>query len=232
MTVEAYWARLFALDERELGEPGLRVVPHAALATYQGVWLWWHGDSTIVDVSPDRLLEAVTRAEEWSSAPPRTAAELREFMGQPRATVIGPAYHGAAECVSATAVDGCQITEVDPVTLEGFATLADTDPQGWRGGGLDGRREAVFGALYGGREAALCNYKIDGADGARIGVFTAPEFCGKGIGRAVASACAANAAERGFLALWQTLESNVPSVRLAESIGFKRAGNHLALQLQ
>ena len=152
MTVDAYWARFFGLNERELGEPGLRVVPHAALAAYQGVWLWWHGDSTILDVPPDRLSEAVTRAEEWSSTPPRTAAELREFMGQPGATVIGPAYHGAAESVSAITVDGCEITEVDPATLDGFATLADTDPEGWRDGSFGGRCEAVFGAIYGGVE--------------------------------------------------------------------------------
>ena len=232
MTADEYWARFFGLERGELGQPGLKVVPHAALGAYHGVWVWWHGDCTIVDVPSGRQSEATTRAEEWSSAQLRTVAGLKEFMGQPEATVIGPAYHGAVESVSATPVYGCQITEVDPATLERFAALADTDPEGWRDGSFGGRCEAVFGAVLRGREAALCNFKIDGAGGARIGVFTAPAFRGRGIGRAVASTCAAMAIERGYLALWQTLESNAGSVRLAEAIGFRRAGNHLALRLQ
>ena len=124
------------------------------------------------------------------------------------------------------------MSAVDPESLGAFEELAQTDSDGWRDSSCGEKCEALFGAVYHGQPAALSNYKIDRGGGARIGVFTAPEFRGRGIGRAVASACASRATDRRPLVLWQTLESNVASVRLAESIGFARAGNHLALRLE
>ena len=99
MTVDEYWARFFGIEETELRQSGLWVVPHAALGAYQGVWVWWHGDCTVVDVPSDRLSEVTADAGEWSPAKLRTIEGLREFMDRPGACVIGPAYHGAAESI-------------------------------------------------------------------------------------------------------------------------------------
>lgn len=63
-------------------------------------------------------------------------------------------------------------------------------------------------------------------------IMTHPTFRGGGRGAAVASAVVAAALSNGKLLLYQTLESNEASVRLALSLGYERYANHVAVRLR
>ena len=78
---------------------------------------------------------------------------------------------------------------------------------------------------------ALAGYKTWPCDIAHIHVVAHPEFRGRGFGRAVVAHIAGVALDSGLTPQYRTLESNRPSIRVAESLGFVHFASSVAVRL-
>ena len=62
-------------------------------------------------------------------------------------------------------------------------------------------------------------------------VVTHPAFRGCGFGRSAVAHVAQRAIEAGLVAQYRTLQANTPSVRIAESLGFRQYAASVAVRL-
>lgn len=77
-----------------------------------------------------------------------------------------------------------------------------------------------FGAVNGGRLVCWCSTEYLSEDRAGIGIATHPGMRRKGIAALTAATCVAECLRRGVVPFWDCKVENLPSVRLAEKLGF------------
>jgi predicted GNAT family acetyltransferase len=76
------------------------------------------------------------------------------------------------------------------------------------------------GVYHGNELVALAGYEVWGEMIAHIAVVTHPAFRGRGFGRCAVAHVARAALAAGLIPQYRTLESNLASIRVAESLGF------------
>jgi hypothetical protein len=77
---------------------------------------------------------------------------------------------------------------------------------------------------------ALAGSEIWGGCIAHISIITHPDFRGRGFGRSAGAHSAAGAISAGFIPQYRTLDSNLPSMRIAEALGFCRYATSLSIR--
>jgi RimJ/RimL family protein N-acetyltransferase len=87
----------------------------------------------------------------------------------------------------------------------------------------------VFVVSRRGRVVAAAGWRRWPDDVAHLGVLTAPQARGRGLGRAVASAATAHALEAHLLPQWRARPE--PSRRIANSLGFQELGAQISIRL-
>jgi predicted GNAT family acetyltransferase len=120
------------------------------------------------------------------------------------------------------------LQDSDRAAFEEFRAAGESS---WSDSGLDEAvqwRQAYF---EDGQITALAGYRAWSDAAGDPCVLTRREFRRGGRAKAVVSAVVATALARGKLVLYQTLESNVASVRTAFSLGYDRYATHLAVRL-
>jgi predicted GNAT family acetyltransferase len=86
--------------------------------------------------------------------------------------------------------------------------------------------------LSGGNSRRLLATKYGAARIAHIAVVTHPSHRGRGYGKAAVAHLAARAIAEGLLPQYRTLDSNQPSLRIAEALGFQRYATSVAVRLK
>lgn len=79
--------------------------------------------------------------------------------------------------------------------------------------------------------AALATYEVWGGRLAHIGVVTHPVHRGRGHGRSAVAHLARMALAAGLIPQYRALESNIPSIRIAEALGFRCFATSVAVRL-
>lgn len=225
-----YWGSFFGLPPQELAHPGLRVVPHAGLGDYPGAWIFWRGDTVLLS-APEELvpdLQAAT-AKEAACAP----AELSRHFRACTERLIGPAYQGFLDPIWFRPSEDSAAAPLLPGDPRLQALCTACDPQEWSHAGIDsGRPEPCFGYRLGDRLVAAAQNAYWAEATVSPGLIVHPDYRGRGYGKAVLSAVVSDALRQDHLVLYQTLSSNTPAIRAAESLGFRPYATHLAIRFR
>jgi GNAT superfamily N-acetyltransferase len=157
---------------------------------------------------------------------------LRQVFGAAVDQIIGPAWVGYA--------DG---SDVRPAPTMGTRVLGAQDlpelqrlaaacgPTAWEHSGIDPARPPVFGCFAGEVLAAAGMLERWGDRLLQVGIVTHPGYRGRGHGKAVVSAMTAHGLATGGVVQYRTLQANLPSVGIAQALGFQRFAQTLAVRL-
>jgi len=135
----------------------------------------------------------------------------------------GSDYAGAGVAIPS----GCRVVPIDGALL-GDGDVGGVEPVreeiGWMWPSLERflARGFGFAALAGGRVVAWCTAEYVSAGRCGIGIETIPLFQRQGFATATAAAFLAECRARGLVAHWESWLDNLPSVRVAEKLGFER----------
>jgi RimJ/RimL family protein N-acetyltransferase len=146
--------------------------------------------------------------------------------------VLGPAwlaYADVSDFNPATTEAVKLLSAEDDGLLRAFAS--DCSELDWEHSGIEFGHSPIFGYFTDGKILAATNYEVWGARIAHIGVVTHPSYRGKGYGRAVVSAAADYALGHDLIAQYRTLESNLPSVAVGRSVGFRHYASTIKVVL-
>jgi GNAT superfamily N-acetyltransferase len=230
--IGTHWATRFGCPVELLAGPEITAVEHAALARWEGAYLFVHGDACILSV-PDRFLPTVQHAINGQNLAavftPEFAAAL---FGDRVDRVIGPAWLGYADRTDFHQVDTSNIRPLTPndrKTLRRFARDCGDD---WRDSGIDLDQSLVFGRFIDGTLVAAGTVEPVSDQILNVGIVTHSDHRNRGHGRAVVCALTQYGLDRGAVMQYRTLESNASSLRIARQIGYQQYGRTIAVRLK
>lgn len=226
-TATRYWAAHFGESGEHLISEPFRLVTHRGeLEGYHGVFALFREGSVVVSLPPERAdpLRALLSLPPLVDSPER----LIDALAPVATRIVGPAWIGYATEVPLPMPPARALSADDQ---EALACLREgCTPIDWDHGGssLD---QPCSGVFVDGRLAALAGYEIWGGTIAHIAVVSHPDLRGRGYGRGAVAHLAARALTTGLLPQYRTLDANIPSVRVAETLGFHRFATSVAVRL-
>ncbi|MCC6641636.1 MAG: hypothetical protein IT386_10800 [Deltaproteobacteria bacterium] len=217
--IDAVWAQRLGCDATLLRAPGV----HCVEARGEGarrVFLLGH-DSALLIHGEANAVRAIAAHLGGDASFPREAT-LRAALGVRAGRAVGPAlvFHG--ESVPAILPGSGAARLLRSADRAALARLRDAVTQEeWEHCGLAQENElaAHAGVFVGEGLAAAAGFAVIGGSAARLGVLAHPGMRGRGAGRRAAALAARVACEQGLLLLYQTLETNAASVRIARALG-------------
>ena len=230
-TVTQYWADFFGLTIEDLGTDNVFIVPHKELIGYQGAWIFRHERTNIISV-PDYLLESIKQAQPQIGRDQLfDTVYLNSLFDSRVERFIGPAYQGCLNFDDFVSVSNQCIHKATPSDSSRIAQLALACGQAeWEHSSIDVQDEHIFIYVLNGEVVAAANIKSENDYAVKVGVVTHPSHRGKGFGRATVNSAVAFAFSLNYLVLFQTLFSNLGSVKIAESLGFKKFAQTMAIR--
>lgn len=212
------------------------VVPHAGLKDYNGAWLFVRGQRIILSVPSQMVLEMTGKVEtetlDWDD--PLSEKVLHELFGDRITKMIGPVFQGYYSLPDLSFTQSEEVREIEGSgDLEALRDLGEScDHDGWDDSGLGEAQHASYGLWLRGQLVAAANYKVFPGEAGFIGVFTHPEYRGRGHGQTVVQAVVSDLYSRDHLVLYQTLMSNESSVELARRVGIVEYARNMAVRLR
>lgn len=233
--LDAYWAGVFGCAEAGLRPHVPAVLPRREDDGFRGVYAMELGAAPVALLSR-RLID--THAS-------RVAAVLASGLDggvDPWSVVFGDevdAVVGPAALLCADAGTFRPLPPSDAVRLLTRDDLPHAEalrractPTEWEHGGSAVGHDVAAGSFAGGELAALAGFEVWGEAIAHIAIVAHPAHRGRGHAAAAVSRVAAEALERGLVAQYRTLESNAPSLAVAQRLGFQPYARSLAVRLR
>jgi len=226
---DRFWAHFLGVDPADWMTPGVSVAPHVGLRGYRGFWCFRRGQ-TIVVSAPEPWVERLNQITAECHADDLLLPQfwLRALPGDFE-RAVGPAFQGCLDPTKFKARSTAAVRlvrDADALALDEFRAACSSDwnmpddARLWRHAYFE---DGIITAL-----AAYRNWSDSAGDPC---VITRPDGRGCRRGSAVTSAVVAAALSHERLLLYQTLESNLPAVQIALSLGYERYANHLAIRL-
>jgi GNAT superfamily N-acetyltransferase len=233
--VDGWWTGVFGCDETGLFPRHATIYPRPAGDPFRGMYAMAFGEAApAVTVDPP-LLPTVKTPLRFALAAgldvdPTIWAEIFEDGVE---AVVGPAAIRCADRGTFRPVsDDGSVRLLDPGDEPAVARLrAASPPLEWEHGGSEVVHPQA-GAFVGDDLVALAGYEVWGNRIAHISVITHPAHRGRGLGTAVVSRIAALALDRRLVPQFRTLETNAPSIAIAERLGFEPYARSLAVRLK
>lgn len=232
--LDTCWAGTFGCEPAALRPSAPTLFPRVDGA-YHGVYAMEFGAAP-VSLVPVELLEphAAGIADVLAPGLREDARPWRGVFGKTVEAVIGPAalrYTDLGSFRPLPASPAVRILTGDD--LPAAEALRDAcTPTEWEHGGSDVRHDAAAGSFAGGELAALAGYEVWNGVIAHVAIVTHPAHRGRGHAAAAVSRVTAHALEAGLVAQYRTLESNTPSLAVAERLGFEPWARSLAIRLR
>jgi len=222
-----YWASHFGCSSEELFSQPFRLLAHGGeLAGYGGAVALFRGDAVMASIPPDctYTLRGMLSGMSHHVTPDDFISALRSVA----TVILGPAYVGYATEISQPVHPVRALDSGDRTAIH--ALQMSCDPIHWEHGGssLDHPCSGVF---IGDQLVAVAGYEVWGGTIAHISIITHPDFRRQGYGRNAVAHLADRAIHAGLLPQYRTLQSNLPSVRIAESLGFYPYATSVAVRL-
>ena len=241
-----YWvgARL-EYDLAEIDDGSYAVKENSgAFADYNGVYIWQMERRTIVSVPDMTLYPVVARAMDrklLAGAPLSALVDegfWRATLGDRVERIIGPTYQGFLDWEAFTPATNPkrgarQLTLTDHHALRAF--IAACPPNDWQDSAISTRHLPLYGMLRAGELIAVASAPRERPRKAvirSVGVVTAPAWRGKGAGLAIVSALAKHCLDSDTVLRYQTLRANMPSLAIAQRLGFEDVATSLAVRLR
>jgi GNAT superfamily N-acetyltransferase len=221
--VDAWWRDVFDIDQ-ELWSSVSVVHPHRRLGDYEGWYVAWRGAGVHVSAPSTAEVDEVSSL----AAQPAIALQAVEFwhaFAQQRGmVVIGPGVHRYLD------VDPQPIDRVDLVSPESLRALRDrVAAEDWDESGFEDALDEPDTVAFATDDGGAVLTELDGAP-RNIGLLVTTDARGAGLGTALGRAAASYAVRRHGYARWRCRDTNVPSARAAERLGFEPYATQLAVR--
>jgi GNAT superfamily N-acetyltransferase len=231
--VVAFWAAHLGCSEVQLAQPSTSVVRAGPdLASFRGATVVFRPPACVLAVPADWYEPVASRLGQRPPAQVFDIMLLRQVFEAGVDQVIGPAWLGYAD---ATDFRPAPTTGTRLLTAQDLAQLqrlaAACGPVAWEHSGIDPARPPVFGCFDGEVLAAAGMLERWGDRLLHVGIVTHPGYRGRGYGKAVVSAMTAYGLATGGVLQYRTLQANLPSVGIAQTLGFQRFAQTLAVRL-
>ncbi len=232
--VDAYWGSHLGCTPAQLHAEEPVLLCHAAeLADYWGAYIMqFTGAAPVISLPPACV--ATTGPRLAAAARESLAADGRwsEILGSLLDRTVGPAWIGYASKETlrrvAADVETRLLTSADAPHVERLVRAASAAD--WENVASLARAEVSVGAFADADLAAIAGYQVWGGSIAHLAVLTHPAHRGRALGRAVGSAVAAVALERGLVPQYRSLMANRASLVVAAALGFEGYARSLALR--
>ena len=231
---DRFWAEYLGVTPAELNQPGLSIAAHVGLRGYRGFWCFRRRDRTVVSAPPGWIPDLQSRLPEIAQEHLMDESVLREVFGTDFDRLVGPAYQGyllpdlvrpyVAPHVRFQAPDGAALVE---------AFRLECGQDAWEYAGFNEATSYLAAIHEGDRIVSLAGYnrvRRDEAGGPCI--LTHRAYRGRGWATATTSAVVGRALQEGKVLLYQTLEANTASIRIARPLGYEAYARHVAVRLQ
>ncbi len=231
-TVDALWARIFAMEPAVLRAPGVRVVADApGLGGYQGLWLLRLGEGCTIG-APEHLADEVR-----DRVRPRTADDVftpetaRELAGEHAGLVFGPSIHAYLDSSTLVRPGPCDARRLGDEAERVLEPLRSAmDPDEWAEGGFDHDGE-LWAAFEEGRIVAAGNMTdFFGSECDDVGLATHPDHRGRGLGTRLAGAMIEAVLPSRPVVRYRALATNLASRAVCRKLGFADDGANIAVR--
>lgn len=221
-----YWASFFNCPVAELFTSPIHVGLHGPeLEGYWGASALFREGKAMVSIpsGSDEFLAESLADPARLSAP----AVFTDAFSTLSALTIGPAYVGYASFIHEPGSSARALNESDTPALQHLQD--ECHPAEWDHGGSP-IEHPCSGVFVDGRLASLAGYETWGGTIAHISIITHPDFRGRGYARDAVAHLATRALAEGLLPQYRTLESNLPSIRVAQALGFSHYASSVAVR--
>jgi GNAT superfamily N-acetyltransferase len=229
--IEEFWSSFFGLDRSVWSQRGLVVTKHVHLGNYHGIWFFKRGERFVVSAPEawvDRLRQLTANLEPDSLL---DEATLRSLLGEDFESCIGPAFRGYLEPGHFTKFSDPSVrvlSETDRPMVEAIA--AESERTGWNP--LQKGTLFQHASIEGERITALSGYRGWTDQVGDPCIYVDEDYRRRGLGTAVASAVVEHALSLGKTLIYQTLESNLGSVRIALRLGYRKDSIGMSVRLR
>jgi GNAT superfamily N-acetyltransferase len=221
--VEQWWRDVFDVQDALWSKVTVRH-PHGLLGDYQGWYVAWRKAGVHVSAPSSAGADEVASLSHEAPLSLQAVEFWHAFAEQRGLSVIGPGVHryldedpGAADAVE----------RVDPQQLLALRDLVDEDD--WDESGFDDALAEPGAVAFATANAGAVLTELAGAP-RNIGLLVAVDARGAGLGTTLGRAAASYAVTRHGYARWRSRDTNVPSCRAAERLGFEPYANQLAVR--
>jgi hypothetical protein len=218
-------AVLLGLSVANVWRPGVRVVRHAGLGDYPGIWVLRRADAIRVSVPKDTDDAAIDDLAARAPDELIDTAFWRSFAPTRGFVVLGPSVHAFTDEPVAAAPD---VEQVDPSAHAGLRDAVDEAE--WSESGFAADVPLAFALRSGGDIAAASNLTPFRGVPTDVGVLTHPAHRGRGHRTIVARAATAYAVHRFGLARYRALATNQPSRAIAAALDYEDRFDQLAIR--
>lgn len=232
--LDAYWAGVFGCDVEALRPPTPGVFPRQPGDGSRGVYAMDFGAAPVARLSADLVRpHAYSVLGALAAGADADAASWHRVFGDVEA-VIGPAAlryadHGTFRPLPPSP----SVRLLGRDDLPAAAALETAcSPTEWEHGGIAVGRDVAAGTFVGGELAALAGYEVWDGVIAHVSVVAHPAHRRRGHAAAAVSRVTAEALERGLIPQYRALESNTPSLAIAERLGFHPYARSVAVRLR
>jgi len=231
--VVAFWAAHLGCGEVQLAQPRTSVVRAGPeLASYRGATVVFRPPACVLAVPADWYDPVASSVGHRPPAQVFDSMLLRQVFGAAVDQIIGPAWLGYADASDFRPAPTKGARLLTGQDLPALARLASAcGPVAWEHSGIDPARPPVFGCFDGEVLAAAGMLERWGDRLLQVGIVTHPGYRGRGYGKAVVSAMTAHGLATGGVLQYRTLQANLPSVGIAQRLGFQRFAQTLAVRL-
>jgi hypothetical protein len=221
--VEQWWRDVFDVHDALWSKVTVRH-PHGLLGDYAGWYVAWRDAGVHVSAPSNAVVDEVASLAAESPISLQRVEFWHAFAEQRGLTVIGPGMHRYLDDDPGP-TDG--VERVDPEALLVLRELVDDDY--WVESGFEdalAESGAVAFATAGGGAVLT---ELAGAP-RNIGLLVADDARGAGLGTTLGRAAASYAVTRHGYARWRSRDTNVPSGRVADRLGFEPYATQLAVR--
>ena len=228
-----FWAEFFGIAAADLRVPGVSVVSHAELDGYRGVWFFRRGARLVVSAPTpwvDHIRGLLAQSADPTGLPDERA--LVHIFGSSLERWIGPAFQGALEAreLCGTTSDNVRVlTDGDSEAVAEFRDLCGVGD--WEDSAIEKAQLMRYGYFDNARLVSIAGFRLWKTGAGDPCVVTLPKYRGRGLAKEVVRGVLAAAIAEEHVLLYQTLEANVPAVRVALGLGYSRYANHVAVRL-
>jgi GNAT superfamily N-acetyltransferase len=231
-TLDNYWSDFFACPLTLFARATTRVVPHAGLGDYRGIFLFRRRHALIISVPPADHAIYLARFAGFTVAAFDDVAALTKQIPAAIGRVIGPAWISYADATTFRPHRHGTARLLTDEDEHAFHMLeAACPPLDWEHGGSAFGGRAVAGQFIGDALVALAGYERWGEQIAHIAVVTRPEYRGRSYGKSVVSLLAQTVLTVGLIPQYRTLGANAPSMAIGAALGFCAYAESIAIRL-
>lgn len=232
--VYAHWTEFLGCDYSDLIVPNVKVLQHSkSLDGYNGIYTFSNGISCIIS-APLKYVPVLGKAvRNLGPAVVFDAEWLSQSLDGKHANIIGPAFQGYIEDDSLLQTSSSSVIEYKS---EHHRTLLEELRDScseieWQHSSIDEEKSPILLQILHGKVVAAGSW-IKGESGfLSVGIITHPAYRGKGHAKTIVNALTQRGLTSGATMHYQTLESNTPSVSIAQSLGYKCFGRTIAIRL-